>query len=111
AAGSWALTPISGARGPLARSHAVGFAYGVRGRARPPLPLPAMVPTVREALSAFARLLVAGELPPGSVGDGARAVLIADACRASAEAGGPRPVPALGRAGGRGPGGVGGRGE
>ena len=94
-AGRSGLIDIAGARGQLVGDHALGFAYGVRGLERSPLPLPAMVPTVREALRAFARLLVAGELPPVSVEDGARAVLIADACRASAEAGEPRPVSAL----------------
>jgi predicted dehydrogenase len=89
------LIDIAGARGQLVGDHALGFAYGVRGLERSPLVLPGMVPTVREALGAFARLLVAGEPPPVSIDDGARAVLIADACRASAEAGEPRPVTPL----------------
>jgi len=94
-AGRSGLIDVAGAGGQLVGDHALGFAYGVRGLERSPLPLPGMVPTVREALRAFARLLVAGEPPPVSVEDGARAVLIADACRASAVAGEARPVSPL----------------
>src|SRR5215470_15627326 len=94
-AGRSGLIDIAGARGQLVGDHALGFAYGIRGLERSPLPLPGMAPTVREALRAFARLVVAGEQPPVSVEDGALAVLIADACRASADAGEPRLVSPL----------------
>ncbi|HYV58025.1 MAG TPA: hypothetical protein VE911_10785, partial [Candidatus Nitrosopolaris sp.] len=94
-AGRSGLIDVAGAAGQLVGDHALGFAYGVRGLERSPLALPGMVPTVREALRAFARLVVAGEQPPVSVEDGARAVLIADACRASADAGEPRLVSPL----------------
>jgi predicted dehydrogenase len=94
-AGRSGLIDVAGTRGQLVGDHALGFAYAVRGLERSPLALPDMVPTVREALRAFARLLVAGEPPPVTVEDGARAVLIAEACRASAEAGEPRAVSPL----------------
>ncbi len=95
-AGRSGLVDVAGARGQLVGDHALGFAYAVRGLERSPLALPDMVPTVREALRAFARLLVAGEPPPVTVEDGAQAVLIAEACRASADEGEPRVVPLLG---------------
>ena len=81
------LIDIAGAEGQLVGDHALGFAYRVQGTTRTPLALPEPVPTVREALRAFARLALAGEPPPATIEDGARAVLIAEACRRSAESG------------------------
>jgi predicted dehydrogenase len=109
--GSDALVAVSGSRatrgrsglidiaadaGQLVGDHALGFAYTVRGLERTPLALPGPVPTVREALAAFAALLVDGTAPPVALEDGARAVLVAEACRRSADEGGrPADVPPL----------------
>lgn len=95
-AGRSGLIDAAGREGQLVGDHVHGFAYSVRGLERTPLALPAPVPTVREALRAFVRLVSAGDAPRATVEDGARAVLVAEACLASAEAGGmPRPVPPL----------------
>jgi predicted dehydrogenase len=89
-AGRSGLIDVAGAHGQLVGDHALGFAYGGRGLERTPLPVGDPVPTVREALRAFARLLRDGGEPPVTLEDGARAVQIAEACRHSAESG--RPV-------------------
>ena len=62
---------------------------------RSPLSLAELVPTGREVLRAFARLVLDGEPPPATPEDGARAVLIAEACHRSAESGGPVAVSGL----------------
>jgi predicted dehydrogenase len=82
------LIDVAGADGQLVGDHAHGFAYGVQGLERTPLPLPDPIPTVREVVRDFARMVLDGTPPPAEVEDGARAVLIAEACRRSAEAGG-----------------------
>ena len=51
---------------------------------RTALPLGEPIPTVREVLRSFAGLLMRGEAPPVEVEDGARAVLIAEACQRAA---------------------------
>jgi predicted dehydrogenase len=89
-AGRSGLIDAAGALGQLVGDHALGFAYGVRGRERLPLSLPEEVPTVREVLRAFVALIADGTPAPVAIEDGARAVLIAEACRRSAESG--RPV-------------------
>ena len=94
-AGRSGLIDVAGAGGQLVGDHALGFAYRVQGVTRTPLALPDAVPTVREALRAFARLLLTGEQPPVAVEDGARAVLIADACRQAARSGDTVPVTPL----------------
>jgi predicted dehydrogenase len=94
-AGRSGLIDVAGAAGQLVGDHALGFAYAVRGLARTPVAIGEPVPTVREALRAFARLLVAGERPPVALEDGARAVQIAEACRRSAASGSPVPVAPL----------------
>jgi predicted dehydrogenase len=86
-AGRSGLIDVAGEHGQLTGDHAHGFAYAIRGLTRTALPLPAPVPTVREVLQAFARLLLHAEPPPVEIEDGARAVLIADACRQAAESG------------------------
>lgn len=86
-AGRSGLIDVAGAEGQLVGDHALGWCFGIRGLARTPVPLPEALPTVREVLRAFARLLVAGETPRASLEDGARAVLIAEACYRSAELG------------------------
>jgi len=83
-AGRSGLIDVAAAGGQLVGDHTLGFAYGVRGLERTPLPLPEPVPTVREALRAFARLVLNGDPPPVTLEDGARAVLIAEACLRSA---------------------------
>jgi predicted dehydrogenase len=94
-AGRSGLIDLAGADGQLVGDHALGFAYGVRGLERTPIAIGESVPTVREALRAFARLLVSAEEPPVQVEDGARAVLIAEACRQSAATGAPVSVAPL----------------
>jgi predicted dehydrogenase len=86
------LIDAASADGQLVGDHALGFLYGIRGTERTALPVPEPVPTVREALRAFARLLLNGEEPLVEVEDGARAVLIAEACLRSAASGGVEPV-------------------
>jgi predicted dehydrogenase len=86
------LIDAAGADGQLVGDHALGFLYGVRGTERTTLPVAEPVPTVREALRAFARLLVHGEEPPVRIEDGVRAVLIAEACLRSAISGHPEAV-------------------
>jgi predicted dehydrogenase len=83
------LIDIACAEGQLVGDHVHGFAYAVRGFERTPIALPEPVPTVREVLRAFVRLVRHGEAPPASVEDGARAVLIAEACLRSAASGAP----------------------
>jgi predicted dehydrogenase len=94
-AGRSGLIDVAGADGQFVGDHAHGFAYTVRGLERTPVELPPPVPTVREALRAFVRLVVAGERPRVDLEDGARAVAIAEACRMAADAGAAVPVPAL----------------
>jgi predicted dehydrogenase len=89
------LIDIAGTEGQVVGDHALGFAYAVRGLDRTPIPLPEPVPTVREALRAFVRLVFDGERPPAELEDGARAVLIAEACLRSAERDAPEPVDRL----------------
>jgi predicted dehydrogenase len=91
-AGRSGLIDVAAVRGQLVGDHTHGFAYDLRGLERTPLPLGEMVPTVREALRAFVRLVLDGERPPVEVEDGARAVMIAEACLRSAESGAPAQV-------------------
>ncbi len=96
-AGRSGLIDAAGAHGQLIGDHVLGFAYGGRGLERTPIDLPTAVPTVREALHAFVRLVRDGDAPPVTIEDGARAVLIAEACRRSARSGQPvdvAPLPA-----------------
>jgi predicted dehydrogenase len=89
------LIDVAGENGQLVGDHAHGFAYRIRGLERTPLAVPGPVPTVREALRAFVRFVLEGEAPPVALEDGARAVLIADACHRSAESGNTVPVEPL----------------
>lgn len=87
------LIDIAAAEGQLVGDHYTGFAWSVRGAERTPIDIPSSVPTVREALRAFVALLEGGGPPLATVEDGARAVLIAEACYRSAAAdGAPTPV-------------------
>lgn len=92
-AGSRATAARSGAieicaqRGQIAADHAHGFAYVLRGTSRTPLALPPRVPTVREALRAFAAMLREGTPPPITLEDGLWSVAMAEACYRSATSG------------------------
>jgi predicted dehydrogenase len=83
------LIDVAGAEGQLVGDHVHGVAHALRGTQRTPIPVADLVPTIREALRSFARLVLDGESPPVDIEDGARAVLIAEACRRSADAGAP----------------------
>ena len=72
--------------GQLLADHQQHWAHEVHGLARTPLSLGEPVPTVREVLRSFAALLVRGTPPPAMLEDGARSVLIAEACRRAAAA-------------------------
>lgn len=84
------LIDVAADGGQLVADHQLGFAWTVRGLDRTPIPLPAPVPTVCSALEAFARLVLGGAPPPVTLEDGARAVLVAEACARSAAADGAR---------------------
>jgi predicted dehydrogenase len=84
-AGRSGLIDVAGRDGQAVGDHALGFAYRVRAVAREGLPVGEPTPTVREALRAFGRLAFDGERPRASIEDGARAVLIAEACRRAAD--------------------------
>jgi predicted dehydrogenase len=94
-AGRSGLIDLAGAEGQLVGDHHLGFAYRVRGTERTPLalPEPVPVPTVREALRAFVRLIRDGTPPMATVEDGARAVLVAEACYRAAASGAGVAVP------------------
>ncbi|HJQ75612.1 MAG TPA: Gfo/Idh/MocA family oxidoreductase [Gaiellaceae bacterium] len=94
-AGRSGLIDVAGAEGQLVGDHVHGFAHAIRGTIRTPLPIAEPAATVREVLRAFARLVTQGEPPPVTIEDGARAVQIAEACRASAASGAIVPVPPL----------------
>jgi predicted dehydrogenase len=87
-AGRSGLIDAAGDAGQLVGDHALHHLYGVKALQRMPIALPDPAPTVREALRAFAALVLEGTPPRVSLEDGARAVQIADACRRSAAAGG-----------------------
>jgi predicted dehydrogenase len=89
------LIDVAGEDGQLVGDHAHGFAYRIHALDRIPLAVPEPVPTVREVLRAFARLVLDSEAPPVALEDGALAVLIADACRRAAESGETVPVEPL----------------
>ncbi len=68
--------------------HQQHWLHTVVGLERSPIDPGPPAQTVREAVQAFARLVLAGEAPPVTVEDGARAVFIAEACMRSAVADG-----------------------
>ena len=68
--------------------HQQHWLHTVVGLKRSPVDLGPAAQTVREVVRAFAGLVLRGEQPPVAVEDGARAVLIAEACLRSAAAGG-----------------------
>jgi predicted dehydrogenase len=79
---------IAGRDAQLAADHSLGTVHRTAGREARPLEVPAPVPTIRETLLDFARLVrgeIENPIPPL---EGARAVAIAAACLRSAAAGG-----------------------
>ena len=86
------LIEVAGTRGQLVADHFHHFAYLIRGSTRTPIPIEPAVPTVREALRAFANAVRTGTAPPISWQDGRAAAAMADACYRSLAAGGPVPV-------------------
>jgi predicted dehydrogenase len=78
---------IAGERGTLIGDHVLGRAARIVGSALEPLALGESVPTVREALRDFVTALRAGAPMPITLGDGLRAVAVADACYAAARSG------------------------
>jgi predicted dehydrogenase len=102
-AGSDALVSVGGSRATAGRSglidaacrdgqivadHQQHWLHTVVGLERSPVDPGPAAQTVRDAVQAFARLVLVGEAPPVTVQDGARAVLIAEACSRSAAADG-----------------------
>ncbi len=100
--GSDALVAVGGSRATAGRSgmvdaacrdgqmvgdHQQHWLHTVVGLQRSPVDLGAAAPTVREALQAFANLVLADETPPVTIEDGACAVQIAEACLRSAASG------------------------
>jgi len=105
-----ALVVVSGCRDTLGRSglidaaatggqlladHQQHWAHEVHGLTRTPVAVGEPVPTVREVLRSFAALLIRGEPAPSTLDDGARSVLIAEACRKAATSDGPVAVEPL----------------
>jgi predicted dehydrogenase len=86
------LIEIAGAHGQLVADHFHGFVYLIRGSTRTQISIDPAVPTVREALRAFAHVLDSGAVPPVGWEDGSAAVAIADACYRSPGLGRPVPV-------------------
>lgn len=84
---------VVGEHGQLVGDHVLGHLSLVRGREWTPIPLPPSVPTVRECLAAFCRVLRDGAPPPVTARDGLRALEIVEACHRSAAAGKPVAVP------------------
>jgi predicted dehydrogenase len=82
------LVDAACAEGQLLADHQQHWAHTVVGLERTPLGLPPPAMTVREVAAAFAALIRHGVEPPARVEDGARSVLIAEACLRSAQRGG-----------------------
>src|SRR5262249_6383653 len=108
--GSDALVAVGGSRATAGRSglvdaacrdaqivgdHQQHWLHTVRGLARTPVPLDDAAPPGREVPGPFAGLVRQGGQPPVAPEDGARAVLVAEACMRSAATGLPISVPAL----------------
>jgi predicted dehydrogenase len=78
---------VAGERGQIVADHIHGWAVRLRGARSEPLTVAAPVPTVRETLRAFARMIRAGEPAPITLADGLWAVSMAEACYRSASSG------------------------
>jgi len=83
--GRTGLVDAAGTNGQVIADHQQNWAYAVRGVDRSELPVPPPVRTVCAVLESTAAYLEHGDLPPASLEDGARAVLIAEACARSAD--------------------------
>jgi len=86
---------LVGDAGQLVGDHVLGSAAELRGRSATPIDCGPPVSTVAAALSDFVVAIVAGQPPPISGEDGARNVLVVDACLRSAATGQPAQVEAL----------------
>lgn len=80
------LIDAAGTAGQVVADHQQNWGHVVRGLERRDLALPAPVPTVAAVLQSAADHLATGAPLPSSLEDGARAVLIAEACARSAAA-------------------------
>jgi predicted dehydrogenase len=78
---------VAGEHGQIIADHVRGFALRLAGEKREPLDVPPAVPTVRETLREFARMLRDGAPPPITLEDGLWSVAMAEACYRSAESG------------------------
>ena len=86
-AGRSGMIEVAGECGQIVADHVHGWAARVRGTRSEPLLVAPPVPTVREALRAFARMIRDGEPPPITLADGLWAVSMAEACYRSARSG------------------------
>jgi predicted dehydrogenase len=91
-AGRSGTIEIAAERGQIAAEHVHGVAYRIHGLERAALDVGPRVPTVREALRAFVRMVRDGEPPAITVDDGLRAVAMAEACYRSAASGRAEPI-------------------
>jgi predicted dehydrogenase len=78
---------VVGEHGQILADHVLGTALRIADGKREPLEMPPAVPTVRETLRAFARMLRDGAPPPITLEDGLWSVAMAEACYSSAESG------------------------
>lgn len=83
---------LVGENGQLCGDHVHGSLLQIQGASARAVPLPPMVPTVRECLAAFTSALHGRSTVPIPLEEGLRAVEIVDACRESAEMKMPRRV-------------------
>jgi predicted dehydrogenase len=78
---------VVGEHGQIVADHVHGWAVRLRGTRSEPLTVATPVPTVREALRTFARMIRTGEPAPITLADGLWAVSMAEACYRSASSG------------------------
>jgi predicted dehydrogenase len=78
---------VAGEHGQIVADHVHGWAARLRGSKSEPLVIAPPVPTVREALRAFARTIRDGSPPPITLADGLWALSMAEACYRSAGSG------------------------
>lgn len=85
---------IAGERGQLVGDHVANTAFRVEGRTWTPLALPEDLPTVREILRDFVRVVEGGPVPI-TLDDGLQAAAMAEAAARSAESGRPEHVESM----------------
>lgn len=83
---------LAGERGQLVGDHVFGTVHFVEGGKATPLPVPPALPTVREVVRDFARVLQARLPMPIPLEEGLRAVALSQACYQSARTGAPAAV-------------------